>query len=306
MTRIAYVNGRYIRHAEAAVSINDRAFLFADGIYEVIEIFDGQLFDEAGHLERLARSAKELRLTLPVGAAALKLILRELVARNRVAYGHVYLQITRGAAKRDHFFPKPGTPATLVAFAQKTDRAAAEAKAQAGIKVISMPDIRWKRPDIKSTSLLPNVLAKQQAREAGAYEAWLVDEEGFVTEGASSNAWIVNAEGVLVTRPADSSILRGITRTRRAGNGGGEKCDCAGAPFFACGSASCAGGFCDRRAPLWCCLWSPSTAKRSAPERQGRWRCRFERTFTLLRRFPRPNNSRVAERNLAYKARLRS
>ncbi len=214
MTQIAYVNGRYIRHAEAAVSINDRAFLFADGIYEVIEIFEGQLFDEEGHLERLARSAKELRLTLPVGAAALKMILRELVARNRVAYGHVYLQVTRGAARRDHFFPKPGTPATLVAFAQKADRTAAEAKAQAGIKVISMPDIRWKRPDIKSTSLLPNVLAKQQAREAGAYEAWLVDEEGFVTEGASSNAWIVNADGVLVTRPADSSILRGITRTR--------------------------------------------------------------------------------------------
>jgi D-alanine transaminase len=214
MTRIAYVNGRYIRHAEAAVSINDRAFLFADGIYEVIEIFEGQLFDEAGHLERLARSAKELRLTLPVGAAALKMILRELVARNRVAFGHVYLQVTRGAAKRDHFFPKPGTPATLVAFAQTADRAAAEAKAQAGIKVISTPDIRWKRPDIKSTSLLPNVLAKQQARDAGAYEAWLVDEQGFVTEGASSNAWIVNAEGVLVTRPADSSILRGITRTR--------------------------------------------------------------------------------------------
>ncbi len=214
MTRVAYVNGRYIRHAEAAVSINDRAFLFADGIYEVIEIFEGQLFDEEGHLERLARSAKKLRLTLPVGAAALKMILRELVARNRVAYGHVYLQVTRGAAKRDHFFPKPGTPATLVAFAQTADRAAAEAKARAGIKVISMPDIRWKRPDIKSTSLLPNVLAKQQARDAGAYEAWLVDEQGFVTEGASSNAWIVNAEGVLVTRPADSSILRGITRTR--------------------------------------------------------------------------------------------
>lgn len=214
MTRVAYVNGRYVRHAEAAVSINDRAFLFADGIYEVIEVFEGQLFDEAGHLERLARSAAELRLKLPVGEAALKMILRELVARNRVAFGHVYLQITRGAAKRDHFFPKAGTPATLVAFAQNADRAAAEAKAQAGIKVISLPDIRWKRPDIKSTSLLPNVLAKQQAKDAGAYEAWLVDDSGFVTEGASSNAWIVNAEGLLVTRPADSSILRGITRTR--------------------------------------------------------------------------------------------
>jgi D-alanine transaminase len=214
MSRIAYVNGRYVRHAEAGVSIDDRAFLFADAIYEVIEIFDGKLVDEAGHLERLSRSARELRLTPPVGEGALKLILRELVARNRVAFGHVYLQVTRGAARRDHFFPKAGTPATLVAFAHAGDRAAAEAKARAGIKVISLPDLRWKRPDIKSTSLLPNVLAKQQAKEAGAYEAWLVDEEGFVTEGASSNAWIVDAEGALVTHPANSSILRGITRTR--------------------------------------------------------------------------------------------
>jgi D-alanine transaminase len=214
MSRIAYVNGRYVRHAEAAVSIDDRAFLFADGIYEVIEVFDGKLFDEAGHLERLARSARELRLRPPVGVAALKTILRELVARNRVTYGHVYLQVTRGAARRDHFFPQSGTPATLVAFAQPGDRAAAERKAQAGIKVISLPDIRWRRPDIKSTSLLPNVLAKQQAREAGAYEAWLVDGEGFVTEGASSNAWIVDADGVIATRPLGPEILPGITRAR--------------------------------------------------------------------------------------------
>jgi D-alanine transaminase len=196
------------------VSIDDRAFLFADAIYEVIEIFEGKLIDEAGHLERLSRSAGELRLRLPTGEGALKLILRELIARNRVAFGHVYLQVTRGAARRDHFFPKAGTPATLVAFAQSGDRAAAEAKARAGIKVISLPDIRWKRPDIKSTSLLPNVLAKQQAKDAGAYEAWLVDEEGFVTEGSASNAWIVDAGGALVTRPADTSILRGVTRTR--------------------------------------------------------------------------------------------
>jgi D-alanine transaminase len=214
MSRIAYVNGRYIRHADAAVSIDDRAFLFADGIYEVIEVFGGKLIDEPAHFERLVRSASELRLNLPVGEAALKLILRELVARNRVAYGQIYLQITRGAAKRDHFFPKPGTPTTLVAFAHASDRTAAEAKAQAGIKVISLPDIRWKRPDIKSTSLLPNVLAKQAAKDAGAYEAWLVDEEGFVTEGSSSNAWIVDDRGVLVTRPADRGILRGVTRAR--------------------------------------------------------------------------------------------
>jgi D-alanine transaminase len=214
MSRIAYVNGRYVRHADAAVSIDDRAFLFADGIYEVIEIFEGALFDEAAHLERLARSAQELRVRLPVGVAALKVILRELIARNRVTYGHVYLQVTRGAARRDHFFPQSGTPATLVAFAHAGDRAAAEAKAQAGIKVIALPDIRWRRPDIKSTSLLPNVLAKQQAREAGAYEAWLVDGEGFVTEGASSNAWIVAADGALVTRPLGQEILPGITRAR--------------------------------------------------------------------------------------------
>jgi D-alanine transaminase len=214
MSRIAYVNGRYIRHADAGVSIDDRAFLFADGIYEVIEVFGGKLIDEAAHLARLGRSARELRLNLPAGEGALKLILRELVARNRVADGHVYLQVTRGAARRDHVFPPAGTPATLVAFAHRGDRAAAEAKARVGIKVISMPDIRWKRPDIKTTSLLPNVLAKQEAREAGAYEAWLLDSQGYVTEGASSNAWIVDGEGALVTHPADSAILRGITRTR--------------------------------------------------------------------------------------------
>jgi D-alanine transaminase len=214
MSRVAYVNGRYIRHAEAGVSINDRAFLFADGIYEVIEVYGGKLIDEEGHLQRLARSARELRLGIPVAETALRRILRELVARNRVADGHVYLQVTRGAAKRDHVFPKAGTPSTLVAFAHRGDREAAEARAQAGIRVITLPDIRWKRPDIKTTSLLPNVLAKQQAKDAGAYEAWLVDAEGFVTEGSSSNAWIVDGEGVLVTRPADSTILAGITRAR--------------------------------------------------------------------------------------------
>jgi D-alanine transaminase len=214
MSRVAYVNGRYVRHAEAAVSIDDRAFLFADGVYEVIEVFGGRLIGEAAHLERLARSLRELRIAPPVAEAALKLILRRLIALNRVACGHVYLQVTRGAAKREHFFPKAGTPTTLVAFAQAADPVVAETKARKGIAVISMPDIRWKRPDIKSTSLLPNVLAKQQAKEAGAYEAWLVDESGFVTEGASSNAWIVDGAGALVTRPAESGILRGVTRTR--------------------------------------------------------------------------------------------
>jgi D-alanine transaminase len=214
MSRIAYVNGRYVRHAEAGVSIDDRAFLFSDGIYEVIEVFGGKLIDEAGHLARLERSARELRLALPLAERALKLVLRELIARNRVTDGHVYLQVTRGAARRDHAFPKPGTPATFVAFAHRGDRAAAEAKARAGVKVITLPDIRWKRPDIKTVSLLPNILARQQAKEAAAYEAWLIDTEGFITEGAASNAWIVDASGALVTHPADSAILSGITRAR--------------------------------------------------------------------------------------------
>ncbi|MBB4199623.1 D-amino acid aminotransferase [Rhodoblastus sphagnicola] len=214
MSRIAYVNGRYIRHAEAGVSIDDRAFLFSDGIYEVIEVFQGALIDERGHLDRLARSAGALRLTPPLSEAALKFVMRELVARNRVRHGHVYLQITRGAARREHVFPSAKTPTTLVAFAQAHDPDAGEAKARKGIAVISVPDIRWKRPDIKTVSLLPNVLAKQQAREAGAYEAWLVDADGFVTEGASSNAWIVDKQGALITHPADSAILSGITRAR--------------------------------------------------------------------------------------------
>ena len=247
MSRIAYVNGRYIRHSEAGVSIDDRAFLFSDGIYEVIEVFDGALIDEAGHLARLGRSARELRLALPVAEAALKLILRELVARNRVTDGHVYLQVTRGAARRDHAFPPPGTPTTLVAFAHRGDRAAAEAKAQAGIKVISLPDIRWKRPDIKTTSLLPNVLARQQAREAGAYEAWLIDEQGFVTEGSASNAWIVDGRG----RFGHSSRQFGdsgwnypgaaVQDRRRAGRPTGR------AAFHARRGARCAGSLHQRR-----------------------------------------------------------
>jgi len=214
MGRVAYVNGRYLRHAQAGVSIDDRAFLFSDGIYEVIEVFDGVLFDERGHLDRLERSARELRLNLPMGEAALKFVLREVVARNRVRFGHVYLQVTRGAARREHYFPAAGTPPNLVVTARAHDPAAGDAKARKGIDVVTMPDIRWKRPDIKTVSLLPNALAKQQAKEAGAQEAWLVGADGFVTEGASSNAWIVDGEGTLITHPADSNILSGITRAR--------------------------------------------------------------------------------------------
>jgi len=214
MSRVAYVNGRYLRHAQAGVSIDDRAFLFADGIYEVIEVLDGALFDERGHLDRLFRSAEQLRLKLPMGEAALKFVLREVVARNRVRFGHVYLQVTRGSARREHYFPAEGTRPNLVVTARPHDPAAGDAKARKGIDVITLPDIRWRRPDIKTVSLLPNALAKQQAKENGAAEAWLVGADGFVTEGASSNAWIVDGEGRLITHPADSAILSGITRAR--------------------------------------------------------------------------------------------
>ena len=282
MSRIAYVNGRYIRHSEAGVSIDDRAFLFADGIYEVIEVFDGALIDEAGHLARLGRSARELRLALPVAEAALKLILRELVARNRVTDGHVYLQVTRGSARRDHAFPPPGTPTTLVAFAHRGDRAAAEAKAQAGIKVISLPDIRWKRPDIKTTSLLPNVLARQQAREAGAYEAWLIDEQGFVTEGSASNAWIVDGEGALVTHPADSAILAGITRARLFKIAAAQGVDWSSA-LSRSPRRSMRGKPSSAARRRWSCRSWPSTGGKSAPARPGRSRSACARRFMISR-----------------------
>jgi D-alanine transaminase len=212
MSRIAYVNGRYVRHAEAGISIDDRAVSFGDGVYEVCEIRGGALIDEARHLARLARSLGALRIAAPVGEAALRVILREIAARNRVRNGIVYLQVSRGVARRDHGFPAAAEPG-LIVTAKSIDPKLGEANAARGAKVITLPDERWARPDIKSLQLLPNVLAKQAAREAGAYEAWFLDADGFVTEGASTNAWIVSQDGALVTRHADRAILRGVTRT---------------------------------------------------------------------------------------------
>jgi D-alanine transaminase len=212
LSRIAYVNGRYAPHAQAAVHIEDRGFQFADGVYEVWAAFDGRLVDADGHFERLARSLSELRIDSPMSRAALERVLRETLRRNRVKDGIVYLQITRGAARRDHAFPEPGTPTTVVATARAVDFAAAEAKAAKGVAVVTQPDQRWGRCDIKTVGLLPNALAKQAARETGAYEAWLVDAEGLVTEGASTNAWIVDAAGILRTRDTGANILRGVTR----------------------------------------------------------------------------------------------
>ena len=211
MSRIAYVNGRYVPHAHAVVSIDDRAFVFGDGVYEVCEISDGETVDEPRHLARLARSLAALRIAAPLSEPALKRILREVIARNRVRDGLVYLQISRGAARRDHGFPAAARPG-LVVTAKSLDPALNAARAAAGVKVVTAPDERWARPDIKTVQLLPNVLAKQRAREAGAYETWFVGRDGFITEGASTNAWIVSAEGRLVTRAADGAILAGVTR----------------------------------------------------------------------------------------------
>jgi len=212
MSRWAYVNGRFVRHGDAAVHIEDRGYQLADGVYEVWAVFGGRMIDVPGHFERLERSLGELRIPQPMGRKALELVLREAIRRNRVNHGLVYLQVTRGVARRDHAFPDKPTDPAIVITAKNTDRAAADARAAKGIGVITLPENRWGRCDIKTVGLLPNALAKQAAKEAGCGEAWFVDPEGLVTEGASSNAWIVDAEGVLRTRDTTANILRGVTR----------------------------------------------------------------------------------------------
>lgn len=213
MSRFAYVNGRFVRHGEAAVPIEDRGYQLADGVYEVWAVFDGKLADAEGHFARLWRSLDALRIAHPMSQASLTMVLREAVRRNKVKEGLCYLQITRGVAKRDHAFPNPAVPPAIVVTAKSLDRSATEAKAAKGASVISVPENRWGRCDIKSIGLLPNVLAKQAARERGALEAWFVDDMGLVTEGASSNAWIIDAEGALRTRDTNANILRGVTRS---------------------------------------------------------------------------------------------
>lgn len=213
MSRIAYVNGQYQPHTGAVVHIEDRGFQFADGVYEVWSVFDGRLADFDGHMTRLQRSLSELRIRMPMTPQALTIVLRETIRRNRVDNGIVYLQITRGTARRDHPFPSPDTPPSVIVTSRRVDQAKAEATAKKGVAVVTRPDLRWGRCDIKTVGLLPNVLAKQAAREAGAYECWLVDELGLVTEGTSTNAWIIDADGVLRTRDTQANILRGCTRS---------------------------------------------------------------------------------------------
>ncbi|MDP1640615.1 MAG: D-amino-acid transaminase [Phenylobacterium sp.] len=212
MGRIAYVNGRYQRHADASVHIEDRGYQLADAVYEVWSVFGGKLADAEGHFARLARSLGELQIPEPMSRAALTIVLREVLRRNLVREGLIYLQISRGVAPRDHAFPEGDLSPSVVITAKSLDRAASEAKAAKGIAVITTPENRWGRCDIKTVGLLPNVLARQAARERGAGEALFVDDLGLITEGASANAWILDGNGVLRTRDTQANILRGVTR----------------------------------------------------------------------------------------------
>jgi D-alanine transaminase len=209
MSRIVYVNGAYLPEEEAKISVFDRAFLFGDAVYEVTAVLDGRLIDFARHLSRLDSSLKEISLVPPLSHAELRALHEELIARNGVVEGVVYLHISRGAADRDFAYPENISP-TVVAFTQSRPLID-NPYATTGVKVITIPDLRWKRRDIKSTSMLAQAMGKQAARLKGAYEAWMV-EDGFVTEGTSSTAFILDAVGVLRTQPLGSHILPGVTR----------------------------------------------------------------------------------------------
>jgi D-alanine transaminase len=210
--RVAYVNGCYLPHTKAGVHIEDRSLQLGDGIYEVAAIVRGKLVDEEQHLDRLERSLREIGMAMPMGRAALKLVMREMAARNRVRDGLLYMQVSRGAVRRDHPIPEIVPRPTLIMTVRAQDPRVGEKKRTEGIAVITTPDQRWARRDIKTVQLLPNLLAKTEARKAGAYEAWFVDNEGFVTEGASTNAWIVDGDNHVVTRQLSHDILPGVTR----------------------------------------------------------------------------------------------
>lgn len=210
--RFVYVNGRYCPYAQARVHVEDRGYQFADGVYEVCAIRNGQILDAQPHLARLARSLSALQIRAPMSEVSLRNVMGETIRRNRVSDGLIYIQITRGVAERDHAFPDPETRSSLTIIARPIDRASADAKAEQGIAVSTAPDNRWARCDIKTTGLLGNVLGKQAAKEAGANEVWFVGRDGAVTEGGSTNAWIVDTQGRLRTRALSTQILPGVTR----------------------------------------------------------------------------------------------
>ena len=209
MPRISYVNGRYIRHRQAAVHIEDRGYQFADAVYEVITVVRGRLVDDEPHFERLERSLREIRIEMPFSRAVFRLKIAELLRLNRLDTASLYLQVSRGVAPRNHQIPGPMTPSVVMTV--KPFAAPSQKIVDEGVAVITLPDNRWKRPDIKSVALLPNVLAKDDTVRQNVYEAWLVDAEGMVTEGTSTNAWIITG-GKLVTHPAQHAILNGVTR----------------------------------------------------------------------------------------------
>ena len=213
MSRIAFVNGRYLPLRRAMVHVEDRGYQFGDAVYEVCEVREGRLIDERRHLARLKRSLDALQIRSPMSQASLGIVLREVITRNRIGYGIVYLQVSRGVARRDHGFPAPDVSPSVVVMARMLNARKNAALAAAGIAVISVPDNRWGRVDIKTTGLLPNVLARQAAIAQGARDAWFVDKDGTVTEAASANAWIVTPAGRVVTRQAEHGILKGSTRT---------------------------------------------------------------------------------------------
>jgi D-alanine transaminase len=212
MSRIAYVNGRYVPQPDASVNIEDRGYQFGDGIYEVVHLFDGRFIDEDLHLARLERSLREIALPMPMPRASLRMVLREVARRNRVTEGLLYMQVTRGVARRDHAFPNKPIPPALVVTVKRIAPYPTNVD-RWGAAAITMPDLRWARCDIKTVNLLPNCLARQAAREKGAIEAVLYDEAtGMVTEGAATSFWIVDEAGTIRTRPLSDAILPGCTR----------------------------------------------------------------------------------------------
>lgn len=210
--RIAYVDGRYLPHGEAGVHVEDRGLQLGDSIYEVCRIASGRFLDEEPHLDRLERSLAEIEMAMPMSRAALRQVMGEVARRNGVTEGLLYIQVTRGAYHRDHPIPSPAGKPTLIVTASRLDTAAIDRRRTQGVAVITAPDQRWARCDIKTTQLLANLLAKTAARRAGAFEVWFTDADGFVTEGASTTAWIVTRDGVLTTRNLSTAILPGVTR----------------------------------------------------------------------------------------------
>jgi len=213
VTKVVYVNGTYCRYSDALIHAEDRGFQFGDAVYEVCEVRDRAIVDEKRHMARLERSLGELSIPLPMSSRAWQTVMQEVVRRNRVKNGIIYLQVSRGAGPRDFLFGGVETPPTVVCLSRPHSRAGQEAVAAKGVAIKSMPDMRWGRCDIKTVMLLPASLAKEDAKKSGAQEAWFIGPDGNVREGGSSNAWIITRDNELVTPTATNEILRGITRT---------------------------------------------------------------------------------------------